>query len=91
MCLVSVPGTSQVVGSQFELLCAYQDAEKDVLILNLKLGKREPMMNLKTRLALICASRLEMVCLNTITIVIMWRRDITIVVNSWNYGFTITS
>ena len=35
---LSVPGTSQVVGSQFELFCAYQDAEKDVLILNLKLS-----------------------------------------------------
>jgi hypothetical protein len=29
--ILSVPGTSQVVGSQFELLCAYQDAEQNVL------------------------------------------------------------
>jgi hypothetical protein len=35
--ILSVPGTSQVIGSQFELLCAYQDAEHDVLTLNLKL------------------------------------------------------
>jgi hypothetical protein len=35
--VLSVAGTSQVVGSQFELLCAYQDGGQDELALSLKL------------------------------------------------------
>lgn len=38
-CVLTVPGTKEVVGSQMELLCAYEDApeESDVLHLNLTL------------------------------------------------------
>lgn len=39
---LSVPGTSQVVGSQFELMCAYQDTEGDILHLNLNLTPITP-------------------------------------------------
>jgi hypothetical protein len=40
-CILSVPNTKEIVGSQFELLCAYQDSSKDILVLNLKLQKSE--------------------------------------------------
>jgi hypothetical protein len=40
--VMTVPGTSQVVGSQFELLCAYQDShDKEVLNLNLNINPRK--------------------------------------------------
>lgn len=40
-CILSVPNTKEIVGSQFELLCAYQDCTKDILTLNLMLLKTE--------------------------------------------------
>jgi hypothetical protein len=38
-CILSVPNTKEMVGSQFELLCAYRDCPQDILALNLKLQK----------------------------------------------------
>lgn len=40
-CILSVPNTKEIVGSQFELLCAYQDCPKDILTLNLNLHPSE--------------------------------------------------
>jgi hypothetical protein len=36
-CVLSVPDTGEIVGSQFELLCAYQDSSNGILTLNLEL------------------------------------------------------
>ena len=39
--MLSVPDTKEIVGSQFELLCAYQDCSGDILVLNLMLQKKD--------------------------------------------------
>ncbi|KAI8892041.1 hypothetical protein BC833DRAFT_640516 [Globomyces pollinis-pini] len=41
-CMLSVPNTKEIVGSQFELLCAYQDSTKDILTLDLTLHENVP-------------------------------------------------
>lgn len=41
VCILTVPDTQEIVGSQFELLCAYRDSPKGILTLNLSLQKRE--------------------------------------------------
>jgi Myb-like DNA-binding domain len=40
-CILSIPDTQEIVGSQFELFCAYQDSSNDILALNLKLHEPE--------------------------------------------------
>lgn len=40
-CVLKVAGTDELVGSQFELFCAYQDAVSDTLTLDLELHLKE--------------------------------------------------
>lgn len=40
-CVLSKVNSTEIVGSQFELICAYKDCSDDVLILNLNLERKE--------------------------------------------------